>query len=114
MRLRFLLVTLVVLMFGVSAEARCFQCDQTTGYDCFMAQGAKAGCDSPSGAGCFTWGTCTPGQNSGDGACLGLYPYCDPFELIRATPMSNDLEVADVTVSPTRSKTPAPATHTSA
>ena len=110
MRLRFLLVTLAVLLFGMSAEARCFQCDQTTGYDCFMAQGAKGGCDSPSGAGCFTWGTCTPGQG-GDGGCSGLN-YCDPFEMIRATPMSNELEVASVSVSPSRSK--APATHTPA
>ena len=114
MHLRFLMVTLAVLLFGVSAEARCFQCDQTTGYNCFMAQGSKAGCDSPSGAGCFTWGTCTRDSDpTGPGQCLGLYPNCDPFEDVRATPMSNELEVAAVSIKPSHAKaTPAP--HTSA
>ena len=113
MRLRFLLVTLAVLLFGLSAEARCFQCDQTTGYYCYMAQGTKGGCDTPSNAGCFTWGTCSPkAGDPGGGACLGLYPNCDPFQLMRATPMSNELEVAAVSVKVPRPKPTAK--HTSA
>jgi hypothetical protein len=108
MRIRLMLVTLTVLVFGVSAEARCFQCDQTTGYYCFMAQGSKGGCDSPSDAGCVTWGTCTPrSPGPGDGPCTSSALDCDPFEYMRNTPMSNELEVAAVSVKPARSKSAA-------
>jgi hypothetical protein len=72
----------------------CKKCDQSTGYACFMSRvdATHSGCDTPSDAGCALWGSCTVsegGDDCGDG-CV--------FDLGKAAPMTNDLEVASVTI----------------
>jgi hypothetical protein len=107
MKLKLILGCLALMLFSISAQARCFECSQRTGYHCYMAQGTKGGCDTPSDAGCFTWGTCNDGGGGGGrGGCDGFYPDCDPFELMRAQPMTNELEVASVSVVSPRQPTP--------
>jgi hypothetical protein len=93
-------LALVVMFLAGSAQAFCIKCDQSTGYACFIRlDGTKANCDSPSDAGCVTWGACSRTRGGGDGGpCNGFFPDCDPFQWMRATPMSNDLEVAVVSV----------------
>jgi hypothetical protein len=97
-------LSLVVMFLAGSAQAFCIKCDERTGYTCFIRQdGTKANCDSPSNGGCITWGSCRPRGDGGGGPCDGFFPDCDPFQSLRATPMSNDFEVAAVYVTTPKS-----------
>lgn len=96
MRLRIAFVVIFAAVIASSVQAaRCIKCDQTTGYACFMAQGGThSGCDTPSNAGCALWGTCTANDGGGDDDCG---EHC-VLDIGNAAPMTNDLEVASVTI----------------
>ena len=115
MRLRILMIPLAILLFTPVAKATCFECDQHTAWDCFMAQGTKGGCDGIEGSGCMTWGRCDD-DGGGGGDCFACVPLPP---LVRATPtstvpMTADLIVTSVTVHPARARKAATPAHTSA
>src|SRR5438105_609084 len=96
MRLRAILFVLFAAIVASSAQANmCMKCDQTTGYACFNSRinATHSGCDTPSNAGCALWGSCTVSEGGGDDCADGC-----PFDLGNAAPMTNDLEVASVTI----------------
>lgn len=96
------LFTLLMMILASRAQAACIRCDQSTGWRCYMRiDGTHSNCDSPSDAGCFVWGACSPGGGGG-GWCI--FPDCDPFQDMRARPLTRDMELAAVRVTPPASK----------
>jgi len=92
-----MLFVLFAAIVASSAQAgMCKKCDQSTGYACFMSRinATHSGCDTPSNAGCALWGSCTVSEGGGDEDCGD---HC-VLDIGNATPMTNDLEVASVTV----------------
>jgi len=109
MRLRIALAVIFLAVVTSSAQAGCLKCDQTTGYACFLSRinATHSGCDTPSNAGCALWGSCTVSEGGGDDCgehCI--------LEIEGAAPMTNNLEVASVTIAVPASRSrslPAPA-----